>query len=526
VGNEPNNISTLLYVSDDIWIRNQQDGLTNQTTQTPEHSSTNDPAQLNYVYVRVRNNGCEPTIGTETLNLHWAKASTALDWPAYWDGSTFLDPPTNTALAGNFLSSAVIPVIAPGGETILEIAWNPPNPAIYTAIGNPDPWHFCLLSNIVVEDDPTTDYIPVWLFVKRNNNVVWKNFNVVDNIVGFTGGGGGDCGIDLMQNIGVVTAIVNTNDMARTYDLQFKVPADEVQSPITTSACVTIAMDDDLYNKWKQGGRQGSGFKEVKTPSMPGYGQVNQSINDHAPIVVSDRNFFEIESTDCVFKNIELDAKQVTSVSLMVTYPVVPVLEKESYLYDVIQVDNSTGEMLGGNRFGINRPTGAIESANAGSDRTINRNCNTLLTGSPVRDCNVYFWLNEQGKIIGEEAALVVSPQHTTTYTLKVITPEGFILIDEVTVTVTNQQCQKKRFINNVSPNPVGALAQVDYEVEDVTDAKIRIVKTDNSFDVTYDLDETLEQINVNLTNCTCGAYVVILICDGVVEDNKTIIVQ
>lgn len=41
-------------------------------------------AEPNYLYVRVRNRGNQPTTGTERLRVYWAKAGTGLSWPTNW----------------------------------------------------------------------------------------------------------------------------------------------------------------------------------------------------------------------------------------------------------------------------------------------------------------------------------------------------------------------------------------------------------------------------------------------------------
>ncbi|MFN2431021.1 MAG: serine protease [Cryomorphaceae bacterium] len=140
LGKEPSNVD-MGWVSDDIWIRNQADGVENQIHENPEFSLA-DPV---YVYVRVRNRGCIASTGTEQLTLSWAKASTSLTWPDYWDGSTTFG--TNGPLAGDEIDVRVInEVIEPGGSAILEFEWdNMPNPSDYDLIGNDEPWHFCLL---------------------------------------------------------------------------------------------------------------------------------------------------------------------------------------------------------------------------------------------------------------------------------------------------------------------------------------------------------------------------------------------
>src|SRR5262249_9326063 len=96
-GVEPDPSPGNMYQSEDIRVRRQQDGLTNQEHQNPEFRTSG--GAPNFVYVRVRNRSCS-TAGSGTVKLYWAKASTALSWPAPWDGSV-----TSPALMGSQIGS-------------------------------------------------------------------------------------------------------------------------------------------------------------------------------------------------------------------------------------------------------------------------------------------------------------------------------------------------------------------------------------------------------------------------------------
>lgn len=95
-GIEPNPDPGPMWVSEDIWVRNNPDPgylpypfpeasppWVPLAHQNPEYR---DPkyAVPNYVYVRVRNRGNTASSGTERLRVYWAKASTGLAWPAQW----------------------------------------------------------------------------------------------------------------------------------------------------------------------------------------------------------------------------------------------------------------------------------------------------------------------------------------------------------------------------------------------------------------------------------------------------------
>ncbi len=95
-GIEPNPDTGPMWVTEDIWVRNNPDPgyqpfpfpeLTPPWIPLPhENPEYRDPkfSTPNYVYIRVRNRGTAASTGTERLRLYWAKASTGLGWPAQW----------------------------------------------------------------------------------------------------------------------------------------------------------------------------------------------------------------------------------------------------------------------------------------------------------------------------------------------------------------------------------------------------------------------------------------------------------
>jgi len=171
-GEEPSIDPGPSWESGDIWIRNQQDGFTNDEHEDVVYSST---APV-YVYVRVRNRGCQPSLGTETLSLHWAKGTTALTWPNFWDGST-----NGYALMGDLINTQNISAIDAQGSVIMEYQWFPPDPEDYVG-NNSEPTHFVLLARQVSTNDPMTfpEAADVVENLTKNNNIAWKNIEVIN----------------------------------------------------------------------------------------------------------------------------------------------------------------------------------------------------------------------------------------------------------------------------------------------------------------------------------------------------------
>ena len=217
MGVEPDVSTQPMYISDDIWVRTGNDGLVHQDHQNPEYRP---PGSMpNTVYVRVRNRSCGGS-QSGTVRLYWAKASSGLSWPAPWDGSV-----TAPALMGSPIGSAPVSVSG-GDEQIVAFPWLPPNPADYAVFGA-DEHHFCLLSRI--ETDTAAPYgmtspetSDLYANVASNNNIVWKNIEVVDDVpgggrTGFTFGSFGDKVGDARLRFSLVEEKPSLLDWGRIY---------------------------------------------------------------------------------------------------------------------------------------------------------------------------------------------------------------------------------------------------------------------------------------------------------------------
>jgi len=235
LGIEPNTISLYSWKSEDIWIRNQNDGI--EEHQNPEYHSINP----NYIYVRISNRGCGTSEGTEKLNLYWAKATTGLIWDYNWkEQNTF----ENGKPVGGKITTIDIPPVAPNESVVISIPWeNMPSPYDYFDI-NYDPWHFCLLAIIEADNDPMT-FLEIWILkdnVLNNNNIAQKNITIVDlepdsNGRALTSG---------------VIAVGNIYDTPKCYSLEFVANGNEIVKEVE----ISIELDNNLQTIWEKGGKQ------------------------------------------------------------------------------------------------------------------------------------------------------------------------------------------------------------------------------------------------------------------------------
>jgi peptidyl-Asp metalloendopeptidase len=155
-GAEPDPSTDPMWESPYIWVRNSQDtGLTHQH----EHQ---DPkfGQTNYAYVKLHNGSGSSHTGQ--LDLRFARASTGLSWPADW-----------TAVSG----TPVNVTIAAHSTKIVEVPWS-------NVPSNPDQdQHYCMVA-MWIGDAADPMAVPLGPDInadtQNNNNVVWRNMNIVD----------------------------------------------------------------------------------------------------------------------------------------------------------------------------------------------------------------------------------------------------------------------------------------------------------------------------------------------------------
>ena len=119
--------------------------------------------QNNFIYVRVLNQGGAPAVNA-TGTVYWSPVATLVT-PDLW----------------TLVGSAVLPNV-PTGE-VLTVA-----PGITWLSANiPGPGHYCLIGLIDHPDDPAPspgdllNWTNFTNFIRNNNNVTWRNFNVEDN---------------------------------------------------------------------------------------------------------------------------------------------------------------------------------------------------------------------------------------------------------------------------------------------------------------------------------------------------------
>lgn len=186
LGNEPNTETPpAIYLSPEIWVRTTQDGIGADgrylEEDNPLRHENPEAGQTNYIYVRIRNIGCETVqAGESSLRVYYSKASTGLQWPVHWNnymnaGLTYGDEVTQPP---NTTGAISIPQLGPGEQYVAEIPWtNVPDPADFSEVSS----HFCLLARLESTVDPMVlETTSVGANTRNNNNIAWKNLEIVN----------------------------------------------------------------------------------------------------------------------------------------------------------------------------------------------------------------------------------------------------------------------------------------------------------------------------------------------------------
>ncbi|PKG42795.1 tyrosinase family protein [Psychroflexus sp. MES1-P1E] len=482
-GEEPNIDDGPMWTSKDIWVRNQADGVLNQSHQNPEYGRTN------YVYVRVRNRGFQNSLGSEQLRLYWAKANTALTWPNHWDGS--MDNDGGFSL-GEPLGTLSIPQIGGQDQTIVEFAWNDvPNPDDYNiGQGSDNPHHFCLLSRIDATNDPMANEVTgsVYQNTKNNNNIAWKNLSIVDLIPG---------GIQ-PPNPCTGVFVGNFNTTARNIDLEFVLPRNYKGNPVLAEAEVLVTLDDATWDKCDTNGRQ----------------KQNLTVNKE------EQKQLIINQDNASLKNLNFQANEYRLLNVCFRFLSKQMSGQKDFEFHVIQRDAATGEIIGGETFKIEVEGKEGFYADAGDDQEISQGEIADISAYSVDENAVYNWYDQDGNLIYTGLDISVSPEITKKYKLEVISNNGGIIdYDEIEIKV------KEYEILGMSPNPANGQVSLNYKATNANSAYIMITQPYGNTN-NYILDVNQSNVSINLANYNTGIYYAVLVCNGQVYDSRTLIIE
>lgn len=476
-GEEPNITSDILWNSPDVWIRNTNDE--EEDHENPQYH----PTESKYVYVRVRNRGCQTSSGEDELTVYWTKATTSASYPNSWNGSSTF---SNGALQGNIIGTVTIPELESGEEIILELEWNNmPNPENYTNLepgidlgGN---WHFCLLA-IIDSDDDSTSYSTSNL-VKNNNNVAQKNITIIK---------------PSSERISGTIAVGNPTNQTTNFNLNFLADDAETGTLIFEEAEVRITLNDTLLTAWERGGKQRNNIVQI---------------GSNALLVTRD---------NASLNNLIFNSNEIGTLNLKFNFLTQEVTEKEKYVYHVSQRYASNNEIVGGETYKIYKDPRALFFADAGNNISADKNESIILSAESINEPAVYNWYDSEGNLIYEGADFTTSVEVTKTYKLEIIAlADGYKDYAEVEVTL------KPNAITTLYPNSTSNQVTVVYKINEGDAAYLSVTGFYGSnVSNNYILDISQNDITLDVSNYPQGYYAVALIVNGQIQDTTTLIKQ
>ena len=476
-----NNDTPYSWASENIWIRNAQDGIIEH--QNPEFSTT----VPNYIYVRVTNSGCTTSPGGFHLKTYWAKASTSLNWPESWNDATYNN--TNTKL-GNLISTVAIPELQPDEETILSMPFIIPDSGQYNDIF-PEPWHFGFLARAVSESDETTSPETQDLVqnVIDNDNIAYKNVTIVD------------CASDVpnTETIGGVIAVGNTFNTTKSFYLELVKEDLETGKPIYDEAEVSLKLDEVLYQSWVRGGKTALRLENTL---------------DEKIMLVKGNNVF--------LKDLELNPNETGTLYLKFNFLTQEMTDKSKYVYHVIQKETGTNKIIGGETYVIKKQSRPLFVADAGDTKYVDKNEPITISASQINEQAVYNWYDTEGNLVFTGKDFSISTDVSQKFKLEIIATDGFKDYTEVEVKLNPNT------LGIISPNPAINTVNIAYKLNEVSSAYLMIVGgygttgTSNN----YILDINSSETNIDLSNYSNGLYTIALICNGQIVDAKTLVKQ
>jgi hypothetical protein len=272
---DPKTAGDVMWASPYIWVRNSRD-----TTNAHAYDHENPVAgSNNWVYVQLDNGG-----GTidGNLEVYWANPSISLTWPSGWTS----------------IANVPVSFTASSPKKVIEVPWTPLQAG-----------HYCLLARWASAADPMThaETAQIEQNVRDNNNIVWRNLNV----------------IDLAANpLADATFGVGAPDgQGAPFAILVRPHRGQEKASVFQHVRVTVELDDALAMAWRRRGAKGRGFRE-------------------------EGGKIEVSEGGAVLDGLYLEPKNAGRVKL--TFQKLPTAPRRDFVIDVVQMrPDDSGETHG-----------------------------------------------------------------------------------------------------------------------------------------------------------------------------------
>lgn len=479
-GKEPNLTTDNSWNSPDVWVRN-----TNDEVEEHENPYYADNHPSTFIKVKITNRGTQDYKYKEQphyLHTYWAKASTGLTLNA-WRGKELY----NGYVTGYPIQPALINKDIPAGKSAtLTVVWALP----YNLLGpesdnDTEHHHFCLFARVSKDYvDTDTDIFLKYnaVDILRSNKLAQKNLSIIKKSADKA----------LMSTV----FVRNTMNVARNYTLEIR-PHTTADRSLFNIARVNMQLSRPILNAWRRGGAQSSmvTYSPALNPTL-----------------------LQLQSADSKVQGINLDKNEFEKISLKCNILNPYILYTKKYTIDLIQRDEATGDIIGGETFIIDPGSLAPLSPITIQPTVLNAGQYRLTAESPDNISN-YTWTDKDGNIIGNAKEIVVSPNNRNNEYI-VMGAEGGVL-QQTRITLDPAQG-----IKAISPNP--ATHYIDVILKEPVDNDVSYIRvqsvSDNNNVIEKEIIRNDSHVRIELSNMPKDVIIIQLISNNEIIDNAKII--
>lgn len=459
-----------------IWIRNQNDGKSNQSTENP---IVNEDHSWVYIYTKVRNRGVKPYKGNgRHIAYCWTKSSLMITsdmWKGFLNGNY----DSEKGIYGNRINSKrITDIINPGDTTIIEKRYyftDDDFEAVSTSKFN-----MCVLAFLSAK--PNNYEFPVtsdgFADLARSSKLAQNNTLVM---------------APDLNNYGVLPKVTMLNYKDHENWFSIKVQPDEDTSELFSKAEINLVFSSDIAHSLNdQTLRNDSVYRDYN--NFRKFRMLGKSSRINSMHFTA--NQAELFNLTCNFNaEEEITKPKIYDLNLMV-------------------VDENSGDTVGGQRFRIvsksRKPISAsVEKTQVGTGRY------SLSLNNVSEDC-LYEWYDKNGKLIGSDSSLEIpANSDASEYRVKIMAKSDGAVI------YRNVKTSGLQVIDNIVTSRDGLTVNLKTPASNRLQVQLSSV-TDTYPIVSKPVEKGEMSCRMEISNFPTGFYQISLLSDGkIIETRK-----
>ena len=459
-----------------IWIRNQNDGKNNQSTENP---IVNEDHSWVYIYTKVRNRGVKPYKGNgRHIAYCWTKSSLMITsdmWKGFLNGNY----DSEKGIYGNRINSKrITDIINPGDTTIIEKRYyfmDDDFEAVSTSKFN-----MCVLAFLSAK--PNNYEFPVtsdgFADLARSSKLAQNNTLVM---------------APDLNNYGVLPKVTMLNYKDHENWFSIKVQPDEDTSELFSKAEINLVFSSDIAHSLNdQTLRNDSVYRDYN--NFRKFRMLGKSSRINSMHFTA--NQAELFNLTCNFNaEEEITKPKIYDLNLMV-------------------VDENSGDTVGGQRFRIvsksRKPISAsVEKTQVGTGRY------SLSLNNVSEDC-LYEWYDKNGKLIGSGSSLEIpANSDASEYRVKIMAKSDGAVI------YRNVKTSGLQVIDNIVTSRDGLTVNLKTPASNRLQVQLSSV-TDTYPIVSKPVEKGEMSCRMEISNFPTGFYQISLLSDGkIIETRK-----